>query len=136
MCHEYLTQEGLEFTQAQKPQNWDGIITANMKPGRFQIECSHVMLLARGQVSLHLDCHFSGRWIADVEVDLCTEGGIEGVLDDRSHCLLSTTLHNTVWVSPWDNWKLKSLQKIRNIEPFAWSQSTKILISFPVCCAF
>ena len=50
-------------------------------------------------VDLHSD--FSGGWVADVEVDLCTEGGVESVLNNRSLHLLTATLDNAVWVSPW-----------------------------------
>ena len=52
---------------------------------------------------LHLHCDLSRSWVVDVEVDLCTEGGVEGALDDWGLCCLSATLDDTVRVSPWGN---------------------------------
>ena len=68
----------------------------------------------------YLHRHFSGGRIADVEVDLCTKGGVEGVLDDWCLCLLSTTLYNTVWVGPWAaRWKHNSDWSLKCSRPLS-----------------
>ena len=47
----------------------------------------------------HLHCDLSTAWVADKELNRCTEVGIQSVLLDWSFRLTPTTLDNAVWIS-------------------------------------